>query len=464
MLIPWLHTIGEDEQLIVERWGKRWTVRGPRTFFAQPFMRVKRQKAIVIDPTEYLLVRDTVNGELRNVVGPQRFFPAVHDEIVARRTVIPLKKNHYVRLIDRQTGAIRVVQGEASVYLEPTEDVLDEPQTGINVDEHTAVLVRNISTGQLELVTRPQVFIPSADQEIVEKRKRILLQDHEVVVVKDPEGRYGLRSGHTHQRSFFLPPYHELLVFRWSSGLHKDQRGLVISHLDVRPKFMWYAFEARTQDNVEIIIDITFFWQLLDVAAMVLTTDDITGDICAHARSSIIQAVSQVTLERFLAHFNEIVRDAVIVPEDHFYAERGVKLHSVEVRSVTCKDPSTQRILQEIIQETTNRINRLQKQESENEIRLKQIQGEIEVEQTRDQLLAIRRSVSQTEAVIVGESEAARIRTFFAQLGDQITSDAKLTIFHAMRKQEMLASLSHGKANLYFTPADVDLSIETHTN
>jgi len=45
-----------------------------------------------------------------------------------------------------------------------------------------------------------------------------------------------------------------------------------------------------------------------------------------------------------------------------------VKIHSLEVTRYQCADQSTAAILEQIIQETTNRMNRLQKQESENEV------------------------------------------------------------------------------------------------
>ncbi len=62
---------------------------------------------------------------------------------------------------------------------------------------------------------------------------------------------------------------------------------------------------------------------------------------------------------------------------ERFYRDRGMEIKSVEVRSVQCKDAATQRILQEIIQEHTNRINRLQQQESENEVSFKKLQGQV---------------------------------------------------------------------------------------
>ncbi|HEY1016866.1 MAG TPA: SPFH domain-containing protein [Herpetosiphonaceae bacterium] len=461
MLTPWIYYLKEDEQLIIESPTRRWAVNGPGRYVTRPFWRARRVRGLSLSPTEYVRVQNTLTGEVRNVIGPTLLFPEAHEEVVKRLSALPLKRNQYVKLMDSRTGEIRVERGEQSVYLGPTEELLGGVEQGINIDEHTAVLVRDTAGGQLALITAPQVFIPAPTQEIIEERRRILLENHEVVVVKDREGRYLFKRGSDSDRSFFLPPYAKLVQFRWSAGIRKDQRSLVITHIDIRPKFMWYAFEARTKDNVELVIDITFFWQLVDVEAMVVTTDDVPGDVCAHARSAIIQAVSQVTMEQFLGMFNQIVHAAVIEADATFYVERGVKLHSVEVRSITCKDANTQRILQEIIQETTNRLNRLQKQESENEIKVKQVQGEIETERQRELLLSIRRSLAQAQAQSDGEAEAERVRAFLAGLGDQLPLADKLLLFNLLRKQDTIDKLSRSKATIYFTPADIDLSIET---
>lgn len=133
----------------------------------------------------------------------------------------------------------------------------------------------------------------------------------------------------------------------------------------------------------------------------------------------------------------------------------------VEVRSISCKDPETQRILMEIIQETTNRLNQLQKQESSNEVQIRQIQGEFEAEQLKGQLLELRREHAKTEATSQGEAEAIRVRAFLDGLGEQTSTADKILIFNTLRKQDAITALSTGTAQLYFTPADVDLSIET---
>jgi hypothetical protein len=461
MLLPWLHFLKDDEQLLIETPTRRRVANGPGAVLTPPLAQVKRRHALLLGPTDYVHVRDTRTGERRTEIGPRLLFLGASDEIEDQRTVIPLKRNQYVRLLDTRTGALRVERGEQSVVLGPTEEVLDQPREGVSIDALTAVLVRDARSGALELITDPQVFVPSATQEIVEVRRRILLEDHEAAVVKDSSGALSVRRGDGPGRAFFLDPHSELVQFRWSSGIHKDRRDLRITHLDLRPKFMWYEFEVRTQDNVELVLGLTFFWQIVDVERMLRATDDAPGDVCSHARSDIIQAVSQVSLERFLAAFNEVIGAAVLSDADPFYAERGVMLHAVEVRSVACKDPATQRTLQEIIQETTNRLNRLQQQESENEVRLRQIGGEIAAEELRGRLMEVRRAVEEAEARIVGGAEGERVRAFLDGLSDELAPTEKLSVFNTMRRQEALVALSGGTAHLFLTPEDVDLRIHT---
>merc|ERR1711998_225651 len=91
-------------------------------------------------------------------------------------------------------------------------------------------------------------------------------------------------------------------------------------------------------------------------------TGDTTGDVCNHARSKFIQLVSKVTLQLFMDDFNSLAAQAH-ESDDIFYQSRGVEIHTLEVTAYRCQDASTARILEQIIQETTNRMNRLSQQE-----------------------------------------------------------------------------------------------------
>merc|ERR1719331_1548504 len=154
---------------------------------------------------------------------------------------------------------------------------------------------------------------------------------------------------------------------------------------------------------------------------MVKTTGDTTGDVCNHARSKFIQLVSKVTLKDFMDNFNGIAAKAHEA-DDAFYSSRGVQIEQEEVTAYRCQDDSTARILEQIIQETTNRMNRLSQQESENEIKMFAMNGEIEQETRRAELLKVLQAHKLMEAKNEGEAEAERVRAFLAATEEAVPS------------------------------------------
>lgn len=439
-------------------------VRGPTLFIPESNEKIiEEASATQLSKVEYVHVSNKVTGDQRTVKGPCLFFPEDNEYIGTQKSAISLKKNEYVRVVDRLSGVVKVVKGEALLFLDPVEQLVGNIERGINIDACKAVLIRKIKSGQLELITERQVFIPTEDETIVEEKKLIRLEEYHTAVIKNNEtGDKTFRHGPT---TFFLQPFTKLLEQRWSTGIHKDRKDLVVSLFDSRPHFMWYDFEARTRDNVELVLSITFFWAMSNVQKMVTATSDPPGDLCAHARSVIIQAVSQLDLETFLANFNHVIESSVMRKNesgdiaDKFYEERGLDVHNVEVRSVSCKDKATQAVLQDIIKEHTNRIARMQKQESANEVNVKMLEGQIASEEMRLKLLDIKLEATRKEGRIVGEQEAARIQAFME--GTEGSAADKMKYFSTLRKAETLKDLSQGAGvKMYFTPNDVDLKIE----
>jgi len=355
--------------------------------------------------------------------------------------------------------------GEKMVILEPEESLIGGVTKGINIDDEQAVVVRDLSTGQVHLVTQPQVFVPTATEEVMRVTKKIKLEDYQTAVLKESNGSFVFKTGLDKERSFFLEPFQELMVLVWSRGIHKDKRERVMNGIfDSRPKFTWYEFEARTKDNVELVLGITMRWEIQDVRAMIQTTSDAPGDICSHARSTLIEAVSTLVLQKFLESFNSLVQEAMMKSDKKmFFNLRGIAILGVEVRSIMCKDPKTQIILQEIIQQNTNRISALQKQESENEVNLKRFAGNIETEKMRGKLLEIQQQHLEQESQMEGKAEGLRLKNFMENSGESVRYDEKMATFQLLRKKEIFAEIGKGNSQLYFTPSDVDLKISTKT-
>merc|ERR1719450_991695 len=70
-----------------------------------------------------------------------------------------------------------------------------------------------------------------------------------------------------------------------------------VTKIDTRSQYAFFEYNVRTSDNVELVLEGTIFWQVVDVPKMIQTTGDPKGDVWFHARSAMIQAVSRVSLE-----------------------------------------------------------------------------------------------------------------------------------------------------------------------
>lgn len=354
--------------------------------------------------------------------------------------------------------------------LGPHEKCLDGgKQKAIEVDAEHAALVRDKSTGQVRLVTEQQLFVPGPHETVDEVRELIRLADHEALIIKDKDGLFTYYYGSDAKRApdqpraFFLPPYSEIVKLCWSRGRRRETRDLYISRFDTRAQYMSFEFNCRTKDNVELVLEGTFFWEVVDLPLMVQTTGDTSGDICNHARSQFIKHVAQVSLKEFMDDLNNISL-RVYKDDTHFYSSRGVKVHSLEVTRYACAEASTSEVLQQIIQETTNRMNRLSQAESENEVLLFRMQGHIEQEKLNGELLKIQHQHAQEEAKVQGSAEADRIASFITGLSKDVPRlEDRISLWQTLRKTDALQKVSEGGATLYYTPNDVNLSIENRS-
>merc|ERR1719401_1468874 len=161
-----------------------------------------------------------------------------------------------------------------------------------------------------------------------------------------------------------------------------------ITKIDVRKLYAFFRYNVRTADKVEMTLEGTIVWQIVDVPKMFSQTPDPKGDVWYHVRQRLIQAVSRVTLEQFMNTFSDLTTN--VIEDDPYYAERGIQVHEVSVIRYECANPSDAKVLEQIIQETTKRMNDLTAQNSKNDIQRALIEGEIALEQQRTTLLQLK--------------------------------------------------------------------------
>ena len=145
--------------------------------------------------------------------------------------------------------------------------------------------------------------------------------------------------------------------------------------------------------------------------------------------------------------------------DDTFYASRGVKVIRVEVLQKRCKDPEIQKIFKQIIDEKTNRIKSIEKQEADNEIKLRDLNGQIEAEKLIGTLLKIKKENERQENQADGIAEGSRIQNFIMNLGEDIPMEKRLQIYFDIQNTKRLELLSQSKTTLYLTPKEVDTKV-----
>lgn len=452
--------------------GQRKVVRGKDLVFLEPTQRMDggMRKAWTLQAHEYVRLLDTITGKITVHKGESTVFPTPYEEPSDgdKMAAIELKVDEYVKIMDQTSGKIRVSAGPALVFLEANDKIMDGgKKKAVQVDDEHAVLVRDISTGQLRLVMDNQLFVPAANEVIEHVQELIMLADHEAVIVKDKEGvlhfYYGDPAKITadHPRSFFLPPHSEVVKLNWSGGMRRLKRDLKIDRFDLRPQFMWNEIDCRTKDNVELVLETTLFWEVTDLAQMVRKTGNLTGDIYNQIRSAFIKHVAQKNLKEFMEQLH-IVSRQVFEEDPEFYSSRGVKIHSLEVTKYSCSEKRTSEVLQQIIEETTNRLNRLSQAESENEVKMFKMQGQIEQEKLNGELLSIQHEHAKNDAEVSGCAEAERVGAFIKRLEQDVPKlEDRISMWQVLRKTDALQVVSQGECKLYYTPNDVNLSIKT---
>jgi len=520
------HHLGPDDQVLIKSASGNSVVNGPGAVQLNPFKSKEWRKAVPLGPLAYAAVQDTLTAVVRHEQGSKLLFLGAYDTLRQVRPKLVLEKDEYLRLVDRTTGEERVEIGPRTIVPSPVDLMPDGTLKAVFLDHGRAAVVLNKQTGMRRLVTlcthSSGVLYPAPQEEIVEVRPVIHVLPHEAMVVRDVEGTTTVYSGAEPSSgqgcqsagpaeqgtSFFLPPYSKIVRMYWSdysssaevqqgqgptlvtprrqlaaldrlnSSMYTDAVGSASSSgpkvpvvkVDLRAQKAFYSYEVRTSDNVKLLLDGTIFWQVSDVRKMINMTADPEGDVWARSRSTLISAVSNATLSEFMNGFNDIVTNAFTAhAADSFYALRGITMWSMELTRYTCVDEYTRQVLQQIIRETTNRINRLQKQRSDNEVRSEKLTADIQLEQNKTSLIETKalntKLLAETRGATDGGEVATGISSFIDGLGESlpnITERMSLYRFQETLKaaQTDARQLSGGNASLYIAPKEMDLRLQ----
>lgn len=131
-------------------------------------------------------------------------------------------------------------------------------------------------------------------------------------------------------------------------------------------------------------------------------------------------------------------------------------------------DAATSQVLQQIIRETTNRINRKQKQVSENEVALAALNASIALEKTKETLFTTKaendRMISEAEGDASGLKLSASAEVFITSLADSIPNFTDRVQLYRMHqtytsKNVTTSNLASGQGTLFVAPQDMNLKL-----
>merc|ERR1740138_652587 len=154
----------------------------------------------------------------------------------------------------------------------------------------SAIIVLSKADGSQRLVTQAGVYFPDAYESVIATRTLIRVLPHETMVVRSALGNYVIYSGASGNgtgTSFFLHPYDRLQTMRWSQfsepssspGGMQTQGEEEVQRIDMRAQKVFYQYEVRTNDNVNLRVEGIIFWKVADAARMVSVTADPCGDV-----------------------------------------------------------------------------------------------------------------------------------------------------------------------------------------
>jgi len=372
-------------------------------------------------------------------------------------------------LVNKLNGSERVLRGPQIVVPDFSERNDEGKQKAVFITVQTAVIVEYRTTGQQRLETVPGVFFPGPYERIKSVRNRTAIRANEAAVVRHSSGNVTVKSG----EAFFLDPYSTMVEYSWSSyatpgaaePVPKDRIRLI----DLRIRRMFINTEVRTNDQVKLRLEAIVFWRVTDVQLMVARTSDPPGDIAQRARTTLVQSVSGTTLALFMSGFNDISAAAANkAKSESFYTDRGISFEGLEVTKFDSVEADTALILQNIIAETTNRLNNLAKAETQNAINAAKMLADIELERERTNLIQQQANNKELESQSTGMSAGSKLlkaaQTFIGGLNKTVPDiDQRVGLYQL---QESLKSrnidtqnLASGSAQLFLAPKDLNLKL-----
>eukprot|EP01087_Luapelamoeba_hula_P005226 TRINITY_DN152_c0_g1_i4.p1 TRINITY_DN152_c0_g1~~TRINITY_DN152_c0_g1_i4.p1 ORF type:complete len:817 (+),score=165.60 TRINITY_DN152_c0_g1_i4:150-2600(+) len=431
-----LDPIGKDGK---PQLGLKQLRKGPVSFFLRPGERLEQgiQSIQVLGSEEALLLRareavkegETTKqpGDRWMIYGPCDYVPPVEVEIVEKRRAIALDQTEGIYVRDITTGKVRAVIGQ-SYMLNPSEELWEKdlPDT---VEELLSKRGRGGARDKTKVVsfraphnTAVQIY------DYKDKKARVVFGPELVMLGPDEHFTVLSLSGDKPKRPHVIKD----IALQLGPDFMTDVVTVETAdhaRLSLKLSYNWYfAVEKTDKGDAEKIFQVP----------------DFVGDGCKAIASRVRGAVAQASFDDFHKKSARIIRSAVFGVDDkdkiksHFhFAANNLVITNIDIQSVEPVDQRTRDSLQKSVQLaieiTTNsqeasarhEAARLE-QEARGRLERQQITDQAEAEKARKRLLQLQAQSAAVESTGQATAEA-KARAEAAQIeGEAAVEMAKL--------------------------------------
>jgi len=451
--------------------GSKELRKGELSFFLLPGEKLESgiQAVYVLDSEEALLLRareafkenkETTRapGDRWMIYGPCDYVPPVSVEIIEKRRAIPLDETEGIYVRDIKTGRVRAVTGEVYM-LKPYEELWEKDLPDV-VEQLLKESSSEESQGKQTTKTGPRDKTRLVTYR-TPHNSAVQIYDYKS---KKPRVIYG-------PDLVMLGPEEQFTLVSLSGDTPKRPHVLKILALQLGPRFSTDVVVVETSDHARLSLKLSYSW-VFDInrddtedSAKIFSVPDFIGDFCKATASRVRGCVAQHSFDNFHKHSAEIIRQSVFGVDSEGVVKTFLKFDSnnlivtsIDIQSVEPVDSRTRDALQKSVQlaiEITTKSQEAaarheaerREQEAKGRLERQKIEDEAEAEKARTTLLQLQASsaavetTGQATAEAKARAQAANIEgeanVKMAELqakADSIKAEAELT--QLKKKQE----------------------------
>ncbi|GFR60178.1 major vault protein [Elysia marginata] len=493
-----LNPIGTDGK---PQYGQKKLVRGEKSFFLMPGESLEKgiQNVYVLGEDEGLVLKALEGfkdgnkqrnpGDKWMINGPLEYVPPVEVEVVMRRRAIPLDESEGIYIRDIKSGKVRSVTG--ATYMIKENEELWEKELTETVEELLASQKDPLADRSTRL--DPKNTQQSASGQAEGVNKKTCRDKTRVVTFRVPHNAACQIYDYRDKRSrviygpelAMLGPDEQFTQLSLSGGKPKKQNVIKALCLLLGPDFATDVITVETADHARLSLQLAYNWyfdvsdQSIEASAKLFSVPDFIGDSCKAIASRVRGAVAQTPFDEFHKNSTKVIRASVFgfsdgkIGKELRFQQNNLVVTNVDIQSVEPVDQRTRDALQKSVQMAIEITTKSQEaaarheaerleQEARGRLERQKINDEASAEKARRELLELQaqsaavESTGQAKAEAQSRAEASRIEgetaVEQARLKAEamaIEADAELKRLSQARAAELEYQVAQDKQYIY---------------